>query len=83
MNFFVTVESLPVVVPYGEGMQLFSDVVARENGVVDIVERVLPITGGATEVETAVTERDPIAASAPLPGEGMEVEERWCRKNCL
>lgn len=43
----------------------------------------LPITGGATEVETAVTERDPIAASAPLPGEGMEVEERWCRKNCL
>ena len=28
VNFFVIVESLPVVVPYGEGVQLFSDVVA-------------------------------------------------------
>ncbi|KAG6329059.1 hypothetical protein ID866_10030 [Astraeus odoratus] len=79
---FVTVSSMPVLVPYSEGIQLFRDVVARGDNVASVAERNLPITSVETEV-VHMTEGDPVDVPDPLPGEEAEVEGRWCRWGCL
>lgn len=78
LNLFMAVASLPVGESHNERMQLSNRVIARGDG---IVRRDWSVAMMNTEVDVA--ERDLVVASAPYGGDDVDVEKRWCRKDCL
>ncbi|KIM52881.1 hypothetical protein SCLCIDRAFT_32293 [Scleroderma citrinum Foug A] len=73
LNLFMVVAALPVA-----ELQLSNHVMARGDGIVNVTGRDWSVAMANTEVDVA--ERGLVAASA---GEEVDVEKRWCRKDCL